>query len=79
MKIKREDIVDIIIGEVAAINDLNSTDYDTDLSDLGVDSLDRNSIFLDLEENFNVEFSDDEVDNLNTINKIAVFINDSEN
>ena len=77
MKIKIEGIVEIIKGDIAVLSSLNSSDYDTDLSDLGVDSLDRSSMFLDLEENFDVEFTDDDIDVLSTVNKIASFINDS--
>jgi len=77
MKIKIEGIVEIIKGDIAVLSSLNSSDYDTDLSDLGVDSLDRSSMFLDLEESFDVEFTDDDIDALSTVNKIATFINDS--
>lgn len=75
MKIRLEEIVNIIKGEIEEIKDLNSNDYDTKLSDLGVDSLDLSSMFLDLEENYDIEFTDDDIDNLNTVNKIVEFIN----
>lgn len=74
MKIDTENIVKILKGDIAALSDISEDEYDIDLSDIGVDSLDRNTIFLDLEENFEMEFTDEDIDKLNTVNKIIAFI-----
>lgn len=75
MSVKKEEIVEIIKGDVAVLESVEVSDFDTSLDDLGVDSLDLSSMFLDLEETFDIEFSDEEIDELSTINKIIDFIN----
>ena len=77
MKINIEEVAKIVKGELAVLKDLNSDDFESSLSDLGVDSLDRSSMFLDLEESFDVEFSDDDIDNLSSIKDITDFINEA--
>lgn len=49
---------------------------DVNLSDQGVDSLDKASLFLNTEETYNIKISADEFMELNTINKIVKHINE---
>ena len=44
---------------------------DVNLSDQGVDSLDKASLFLNIEETYNIKISADEFMELNTIDKIV--------
>ena len=49
---------------------------DVNLSDQGVDSLDKASLFLNIEETYNIKISADEFMELNTIDKIVKHINE---
>lgn len=49
---------------------------DVNLSDQGVDSLDKASLFLNIEETYNIKISTDEFMELNTIDKIVKHINE---
>lgn len=49
---------------------------DVSLSDQGVDSLDKASLFLNIEETYNIKISADEFMELNTIDKIVKHINE---
>ena len=49
---------------------------DVNLSDQGVDSLDKASLFLNIEETYNIKISADEFMELNTTNKIVKHINE---
>lgn len=49
---------------------------DVNLSDQGVDSLDKASLFLNIEETYNIKISADEFMELNTIDKIVKRINE---
>ena len=49
---------------------------DVNLSDQGVDSLDKESLFLNIEETYNIKISADEFMELNTIDKIVKHINE---
>lgn len=49
---------------------------DVNLSDQGVDSLDKASLCLNIEETYNIKISADEFMELNTIDKIVKHINE---
>jgi acyl carrier protein len=49
-------------------------DYDTPLKDLGVDSLDIAGIFLAIQEKLGVRVPDDEIDQLDTVRRIADYL-----
>lgn len=67
----------------ALINDSGTTaqvgngDYDRTLADLGIDSLDVATIFLSLAERYDLVVSDEEIDQLNTVNLIVARVNDA--
>jgi len=54
--------------------DVDNLDANLSLMDQGVDSLDRSSIFLRLEDDFGVTISDDQMEELTSINKIIEFL-----
>ncbi|MBO1511737.1 acyl carrier protein [Metabacillus bambusae] len=60
-----------IIEETCSDIKLQEDQHDLELKELGVDSLDFASIFLALEEKYNVEIPDEEIDSLNTLNLIV--------
>jgi acyl carrier protein len=45
--------------------------------DLGFDSLDRVELFLDIESHFSIIIPDDQMENLNTIGELIMFINEN--
>ena len=53
---------------------VDELDPNLPLMDQGVDSLDRSSIFLRLEDDFGVTISDDQMEELTSINKIIEFL-----
>lgn len=55
--------------------DVNSITEDTDIAaDLGADSLDVVDILMDLEETFEVEVPDEEIENLTTVGALVAYI-----
>ena len=70
--------IERIIEILGSINeDLNTDDFDADtkLVELGVESLDTFDLFLQIEEDFGVTVSDEEIENLDTIQKIMDKVN----
>ena len=55
---------------------LPATAYFTPLKDLGIDSLDVASIFLAIREDFGVVVPDEEIDALDTIERIALYLDE---
>lgn len=49
-------------------------DADKPLLDSGLDSLDYASLLMALEDKYAIQFSNEEMDGMNTVNKIAVVI-----
>lgn len=75
MKATLEQIITILAKEVDARVDVPGLMPDADLADQGIDSLDKSSIFLALEDEFGVSFTDEQIGELNTLNKILTCIN----
>ena len=73
-----EEVVNVISDIVGNV-DIGEKDYDTALSDVGVDSLDTFNILLELEEKYGVDFPEEEVESLNTVNLLVKFITDNHN
>lgn len=76
MQIDSQKIIKIIEGEQTQI-DLDALNPQADLRDIGADSLDMMSIFLAVQEEFDVEIPDEEIENLTSVNEICTFINRS--
>jgi acyl carrier protein len=74
MEVSLEQIREIFLREVDKKVDVKNMDPDASLSDEGVDSLDSASIFLALEDEFDIKFTDNDIEQLDTLNKIKVFI-----
>jgi acyl carrier protein len=75
MKATLEEVKRIFAEEVDATIDVTDMDPTLNISDFGIDSLDRSSIFLALDDAYGVSFTDDDIQELDTLNKIIDFIN----
>ena len=68
-------IKSIIIDKLGA--DENKITMDADfINDLGADSLDQVELIMQLEEEFNIEISDEEAESLTTVGKVYDFLKD---
>lgn len=72
--INAQDVLDVIT-EAKVVKDADALIADLSLSEQGIDSLDFSGLLLSLEESFEVEFLDDDIDDLQTINEIVEYIN----
>lgn len=63
-----------IIAEHADVKDVQSLTTETNLLDLGLDSLDAIEILMALEEEFDIEVSDDAFGNVKTLGDIVYYI-----
>ena len=68
-------IKSIIIDKLGV--DENKITADADfINDLGADSLDQVELIMQLEEEFNIEISDEEAESLTTVGKVYDFLKD---
>ena len=74
MEVTLDKIREIFSSEVDAKVDVQNMDPDASFYDQGVDSLDSASVFLALEEAFDISFSSSDIDKLDTLNRIEEFI-----
>jgi acyl carrier protein len=72
-----EKVKEIFRNEVDQRIDVLSFDPASSYMDQGVDSLDRSSVFLSLEEEFGIHFEDSEINELDTYYKIVSHIENS--
>jgi len=69
-----EDILEII-KNAHIVKDINTLDIDKPLSEQGVDSLDYSGVLFSVDETFDVEIPDEDIDKLLTVNDIVSYIN----
>jgi len=69
-------MIEKIIAEQLKIDVGTVTDDKNLIEDLGADSLDTVQIVMELEEEFNVEITDDEAETLTTVGAIKQYIED---
>jgi len=67
-------IKEILKGEVNPNVDVDKMKIDDSWNSVGVDSLDRSSIFLAVEENFDIEISDEEIEEIDSIESLIKLI-----
>ena len=63
-----------IIAQLCLQVKLGEADYGTPLKELGVDSLDVASIFLEIHERLGVRVPDQQIDGLDTVRRIAAYL-----
>jgi len=73
MNVKYEDVLDVLINSGVSA-DVEGLAHDASLKDAGVDSLDISNFFLCLEEKFEIEIADEDIDLLDTIDAIVSYI-----
>lgn|GEM_PF-1677064 len=65
-----------LMKEIDMLRDkVDSLDPNKDLATQGIDSLDMLSVFLLLQEKFNIEIPDEDIPKLNTLNAIVEYVN----
>ncbi len=65
-----------IVRKKVASGDIN---LDSRLTDLGLDSLDKAEILIDIEETFGFEFSEEEMEKIQTVNDLVTYIKQKSN
>lgn len=60
-----------IVRKKVASGEIN---LDSRLVDLGLDSLDKAEILIDIEETFGFEFSEEEMEKIQTVNDLVIYI-----
>tara|TARA_Y100000748_G_C15107308_1_gene336863 strand:+ start:19 stop:243 length:225 start_codon:yes stop_codon:yes gene_type:complete len=68
-------IKSIIIDKLGVEENKITADADF-VNDLGADSLDQVELIMQLEEEFNIEISDEEAESLTTVGKVYNFLKD---
>tara|TARA_Y100000814_G_scaffold283556_1_gene249614 strand:+ start:429 stop:653 length:225 start_codon:yes stop_codon:yes gene_type:complete len=68
-------IKSIIIDKLGVEENKITADADF-INDLGADSLDQVELIMQLEEEFNIEISDEEAESLTTVGKVYDFLKD---
>jgi len=74
MKATVENIKEVIV-EADVLGDVNEMKSDVALAEQGIDSLDVVNVYLLLEEKFDVEIPDEDLDQVRTIDSIVEYIN----
>ncbi|CAL4043278.1 acyl carrier protein [Buchnera aphidicola] len=64
-----------IISKQLGIKEKDILDHNSFLEDLGADSLDAIELIMKLEEEFNIEISDEASENFNTVKNMIDYIN----
>tara|TARA_A100001011_G_scaffold400322_1_gene514099 strand:+ start:2554 stop:2790 length:237 start_codon:yes stop_codon:yes gene_type:complete len=69
----KDKVVNIIVEKLAV--DIEKITSEADfVSDLGADSLDQVELIMQLEEEFNIEISDEDAESLNNLDKVLSFL-----
>lgn len=69
------DKIKAMLSEINGSIQASELKDDVDLSDQGIESLDTFDFFLQVEEEYGVEVADDELEKLNTVEKIVNYVN----
>ena len=74
MSDKQEKVIDIIVDKLG-VEKSKVTPEASFINDLGADSLDQVELIMQLEEEFDLEISDEEAESLTTVNEVLNFLN----
>ena len=75
MKTNKDKIIEVLKSEVESNLDYKNLDNSASLTKQGVDSLDFNSVLFKIEELYDIEIPDEDVQELDSIDKIVNYIN----
>ena len=73
-KVTVDQIIEII-EKAHLVKDANALTHDKPLSEQGVDPLDFSGVLFNIEEVLDIEIPDEDIDRLQTINNIVIYIN----
>ena len=73
MSDKQEKVIDIIVDKLG-VEKNKVTPEANFINDLGADSLDQVELILELEEEFDLEISDEEAESLTTVSEVLKFL-----
>jgi acyl carrier protein len=73
MQVDPSEIIQIIKDSDTQV-DMDALNFESDLRNIGADSLDMMNIFLAIQENYNVEIPDEEIENLPNVAAICRFL-----
>lgn len=71
---KKEELLLILKNETQAKIDIEHLNHNVSILTQGVDSLDFSSFLLSVEENFNIEILEEDIENLESINSLVEYI-----
>ena len=74
MKTTEERVRDIIVEQKDLLDPSQVTPKTNFFEDLGIDSLDRIEIIIDLEEEFDIDISDEDAEELTNVEKLVAYI-----
>ena len=72
-----DEIKKVLTDQSLELPDLMNADLDTNLSDIGFDSMTRADMYITLGEHYETELLEVDENELNTFNKIISFINNT--
>ena len=70
-------MIEKIISEQLGVDIDAVNDYKNLMNDLGADSLDTVQLVMDIEEEFNIEITDEDAESLHTVGDIRKYIEDN--
>jgi acyl carrier protein len=73
--VQRDEVV-TIIRSVSSSTKVDDDEYQKKLKDIGIDSLDLSGILLEIEEKFKIKIPDQDIERLETIDKIVEYVNE---
>lgn len=73
MNVSNEKVLEVLMNSGVSA-DISDVENDTSLSGAGVDSLDMSNFFLCLEEAFEVKIPDEDLDSLDSIDEIVMYL-----
>lgn len=74
MSVTVEKILEIV-EQLNIVEDIKALDLDRPLRDQGVDSLDFSGVLFNIDEMFDIEIPDEDIDQLLTINDVVSYVN----
>lgn len=72
--VNMQDVLNVI-EKANLVKDVNSLDVEKPLSKQGIDSLDFSGVLFNMEEAFDVEIPDEDIDKLQTLSAILDYLN----
>ncbi len=76
MEAIKSEIVKMVKDANQSILIESEADFDSTLTDIGIDSLDFMSILFSVQEKYNIEIPDEDIDALNTLSNLARYIDE---